>query len=122
MHLKYDDLKIQEYLLDGNQNTNVSKFIFKARSMTLNIKTQKSWKYQDKICVGCGVQNETGDEILICDGLSDGTINQITQQISYDMLYSENIGDMIDVAKTLIKRLKVRDKLQNEKEEETSLG
>ena len=48
--------------------------------MTLNIKTQKSWKYQDKICVGCGVQNETGDEILICDGLSDGTINQITQQ------------------------------------------
>ena len=122
MHLKYDDLKIQEYLLDGNQNTNVSKFIFKARSMTLNIKTQKSWKYQDKICVGCGVQNETGDEILICDGLSDGTINQITQQISYDMLYSGNIGDMIDVAKTLIKRLKVRDKLQNEKEEETSLG
>ena len=68
------------------------------------------------------MQNETGDEILICDGLSDGTINQITQQISYDMLYSGNIGDMIDVAKTLIKRLKVRDKLQNEKEEETSLG
>ena len=122
MHLKYDDLKIQEYLLDGNQNTNVSKFIFKARSMTLNIKTQKSWKYQDKICVGCGVQNETGDEILISDGLSDGTINQKTQQNSYDMLYSGNIGDMIDVAKTLIKRLKVRDKLQNEKAEETSLG
>ena len=90
--------------------------------MTLNIKTQKSWKYQDKICVGCGVQNETGDEILISDGLSDGTINQKTQQNSYDMLYSGNIGDMIDVAKTLIKRLKVRDKLQNEKEEETSLG
>ena len=68
------------------------------------------------------MQNETGDEILICDGLSDGTINQITQQISYDMLYSGNIGDMIDVAKTLIKRLKVRDKLQYEKEDETSLG
>ena len=46
----------------------------------------------------------------------------MTQQISYDMLNSGNIGDMIDVAKTLIKRLKVRDKLQNEKEEETSLG
>ena len=50
MHLKYDDLKIQEYLLDGNQNTNVSKFIFKARSMTLNIKTQKRWKYKDDVC------------------------------------------------------------------------
>ena len=42
-HIKYDELCIQEYLLDGNKNIEVSKFIYKARSMTLDIKTQKSY-------------------------------------------------------------------------------
>ena len=46
-HIKYDDLQMQEYLVDGNRNTKISKFIFKVRSMTLNLKTQKSWKYSD---------------------------------------------------------------------------
>ena len=46
-HIKYDDLQMQGYLVDGNRNTKISKFIFKVRSMTLNLKTQKSWKYSD---------------------------------------------------------------------------
>ena len=29
-------------------NTEVSKIIYKARSMTLDIKTQKSWKYKNR--------------------------------------------------------------------------
>ena len=45
-HIKYDDLQMQEYLVDGNRNSIISK-IFKVRSMTLNLKTQKSWKYSD---------------------------------------------------------------------------
>ena len=50
-HIKYDELSIQEYLLDGNRNTEVAKFVYKARSKTLDIKTQKSWKYKDKFCI-----------------------------------------------------------------------
>ena len=46
-HIKYDDLQMQGYLVDGNRNNKISKFIFKVRSMTLNLKTQKSWKYSD---------------------------------------------------------------------------
>ena len=38
-HIKYDELCIQEYLLVGNKNTEVSKFIYKASLMTLDIKT-----------------------------------------------------------------------------------
>ena len=77
--IKYDDLQIQEYLLDGNRNTDVSKFIYKARSMTLNIKTQKSWKYSDKTSLGCGVRSETGDEIVSCTGLMENTNDKINQ-------------------------------------------
>ena len=52
--------------MEGNKNINVSKFIFKERSQTLDIKTQKKWKYDDKACVGCNVREETGEEILNC--------------------------------------------------------
>ena len=35
------------------------------------IKTYKTWKYDDNLCVGCGVNVETVDEILTCTGYSD---------------------------------------------------
>ena len=79
--------------------------------MTLNIKTQKSWKYSDKICVGCGVNSETGDEILSCTGLIGNTNDKITQSLVYDMLYTGKINEM---AKSLMLRLKVRDKILEE--------
>jgi hypothetical protein len=48
-NIKYDNLEMQQYLVDGNRNTEISKFIFKARSLTLNLKNQKSWKYLDTL-------------------------------------------------------------------------
>jgi hypothetical protein len=51
--IQYSKLEIQEYLLEGNQNTEISKLIYKCRGKTLDIKTHKSWKYGDKFCVGC---------------------------------------------------------------------
>ena len=68
----YDELCMQEYLLDGNVNTKISQLIFKARSMTLDIKMQKKWKYSDTTYIGCGRNNETGQEILSCDRYVDG--------------------------------------------------
>ena len=62
-NLKYDSLEIQNYLVDGNKNTKLSKLIFKARSLTLDIKLQKKWKYEGTICVGCDVSEESGDEM-----------------------------------------------------------
>ena len=51
--LNYDKLEIQEYLMEGNRNTVLSKIIFKARGRNLDIKEHKKWKYDDDICVGC---------------------------------------------------------------------
>ena len=39
--MNYEKLEIQEYLLDGNKNTKLSKLIFKARGKSLEIKTPK---------------------------------------------------------------------------------
>ena len=57
---------MQEYLYKGNENTNTSILIFKARAQKLDIKMHKKWKYDDTVCVGCGQKDETGEEILTC--------------------------------------------------------
>ena len=64
--IKYDRLEIQQYLSE-NKTTKISKLIVKARACTLDIKTQKSWKYEDKICVSCNTKEETGNEIFTCE-------------------------------------------------------
>ena len=65
-NIKYDKFEMQQYLYE-NSNTNISKFIAKARAKTLELKTHKSWKYDDKLCSGCNTREESGDEILTCE-------------------------------------------------------
>ena len=87
----------------------ISKFIVKARSCTLDIKTQKSWKYEDKNCVGCGLREEIGNEILNCEKLGKYEENQ--EIPLYEWFYSENCSRMILAAKEFMKRLKIRQKI-----------
>ena len=49
--IQYSELKLQDYLMEGNKNINTSKFIFKAGAKTLDIKNKKRWKYTDKCVV-----------------------------------------------------------------------
>ena len=113
MDIKYNNLKIQEYLLDGNRNTELSKLIFKGRSKTLDIKTQKKWKYEDSNCVGCGENLETVEEILACSGLSENSEQEPT--LAYENIFSDNIQEVIKVAIGLKKKLKARKKIIDDK-------
>ena len=36
---------------------------------------QKKWKYSDILCIGCGVNSETGQEILSCEGFNEDLEN-----------------------------------------------
>ena len=47
-HIQHSALRMQEYLLEGNKNTEMSKLIYKARGMCLDLKTQ-SWIYQQPL-------------------------------------------------------------------------
>ena len=113
-HIQYDDLEMQSYLLDGNRNIEVSKVIYKARSLTLNIKTQKSWKYKDDLCVGCGVKSETGQEFLTCMGYSEQEILTQPNPLDYNLVFGGEVGDRTSVAKELMRRIKMRDKILDE--------
>ena len=57
---------MQEYLVEGSKNPKISRLIFKARGRNLEIKTHKKWRYEDEICVGCGENIESEDELLHC--------------------------------------------------------
>ena len=110
MTIVYSKLEMQEYFSDGYCNKNLSKLIFKARSQTLDIKTQRKWKYADKICIGCRLKEESGDEILICDILNKEN-RQENIPIGYNWFYSENVCDIVKVGILMQNGLKERDRV-----------
>ena len=104
-NIKYDKFEMQQYLYD-NSNTNISKFIAKARAKSLELKTHKSWKYNDKLCSGCSMREESGDEILSCEKFGKYKENETIP--AYSWLYGKNTNDMIYCAKVLMKRMETR--------------
>ena len=108
-NIVYSKLDIQEYLLNGDRNVNVSKCIFKGRSKTLDIKVQKKWRYEDIKCSGCRINDETGDEMLNCKSFGEND-----SEMPYDWFYSDSVEQQISVAKTMMKKLKMRQKLREE--------
>ena len=113
-HIQYAKLEMEQYLLEGNRRTEISKLIYKARGKTLDIKSHKKWKYEDDICVGCGKNTETENLILSCEYLSDKNQKGF-KAVPYSLVYSNAVSDMIDVASQLKKRLKIRQKILEEK-------
>ena len=108
--IQYDELTIQEYLVDGHCKKILSQLIFKARSQTLDIKMQQKWKYADKICKGCKTREESGEEILLCENLNYG--NSVAENpIRYDWFFSSTVSDMVKVGLLMEKGLKERDKI-----------
>ena len=105
-NIVYKSLGLQEYFVGGYCNIKLSKLIFKARSKMLDIKLQRKWKYEDKLCIGCKTNDESGDEILACKNLSDE--NVVTKPMNYNWFYKSSVSDIVEVAHNLAKRLKSR--------------
>ena len=104
----YDALEIQQYLSE-NKNTRISKFIVKARAKSLDIKTHKSWKYEDRTCTGCKNREETGDEILLCEHF--GKYEKSEKIPAYEWFFGDNVSEMMYCAEVMSKRLKIREKM-----------
>ena len=94
---------MQEYLLEGNRNTRISKLIFKARGRNLEIKTHKKWKYSDDMCVGCGQNVETEEELLVCTGFSEKN-ERHSEIVLYSWFFSDSVVLMTKVANQIEKK------------------
>ena len=108
-NIVYKELKMQDYLADGDRDINVSRIIYKARGQNLDIKTHKRWKYNDIICEGCNENIESGEEVMKCDRLGENK-----EEIRYDWFYSEMVCKQISAGKILIKKLKKRKQIREE--------
>ena len=95
-------LKLQDYLQE--RKVAVSKVIFAARGKNLNIKIQKPWNYEDKICVGCKKRDESGDEILQCEGFG------VKESFPYEFFFSENVEKQMKIGENMVKKLNSRKK------------
>ena len=96
--MQYKKLEIQDYFIDGNCNKKVAKVIFKARSQTLDIKSQRKWKYADLTCIGCKKVEESGEEIMICEVLNHD--NRTSEHpVKYESFHSNNIHDLVKAGK-----------------------
>jgi hypothetical protein len=109
-NVEYCDLKIQEYFIVCHCTKGLPKLIFKARSQSLDIKTQQKRKYADSTCIGCKIQVETGEEILFCEILNNE--NRLADiPVKYDWFYRNAVCDIVTVGKLLDKGMKQRHKI-----------
>ena len=109
-HIQYSDLRMQEYLLEGIKNTEMSK----ARGMCLDLKTHKTWKYKDEICVRCEQHSETGDLFLYCSGYGEAKQDKEIKDMQYNIFCYGSSSDMHLLAKVISRRLKIREKMLEE--------
>ena len=81
----------------------MSRLIFKARTKTLDIKTQQRWRQADLSCIGCKIRKEEGEEILFCNVLNN---ENREAEVSYDMFFCNDVKDKIKVGKVIQAGLK----------------
>ena len=74
MDIKFEELKISDYLLD-NKDKSLSKIILSIRSQTLDIKEWQPLKYEDNLCIKCEIFAETMDHFVNCFGTAKETEN-----------------------------------------------
>jgi hypothetical protein len=46
------------------------QYICLTRNRNLEIKTHNKWKYEGDLCVGCGENVESEEELMMCESLS----------------------------------------------------
>ena len=62
--------------------------------------------------MGCGENDETGDEVISCSGFTDNKEKEENIPIiSYQLFFDGKVTEMSEVAKVMMRKLKVRDKL-----------
>ena len=69
-----------------------SKVIFKWRSKTLDIKSHLTYKYEDLLCRGCGVEEENLSHILNCG--VEATIDSEFDVLSLDEIDEVTMYDL----------------------------
>ena len=64
--IQFEELKLSSYLAD-NERTSLSQIVFSIRSKTLDIKEYQPWRYENNLCIACGITSETMNHFVLCN-------------------------------------------------------
>ena len=111
MHIKYDSLKMAEYLRPNEFNISVKErqYIFQCRVSDIDVKANRSWKYEDTQCTACKDSTvvETGRHVLECKVLL-GRNDNLSYIPDYNALFSKEIEEQIYTSRMMHKNMEIR--------------
>ena len=112
-HIKYDALKMQDYMLPHKTSTSLAKFICQARCRMLDVKTNYKNRYKDLLCpLGCSENMEdTQQHLLVCEKLRDSSM--VLKIPEYDEIFDQDVTKIVNVASILRSKLSTRQKMLN---------
>ena len=102
--LKYDELKIQDYLSPNRwiSSKDEAQFIFKLRCNQVTVKANLKWKYEDVKCRACYYENETQQHIYDCQYLKETNVEtKVETKVEYEKLLNGSIAQKIEISKLL---------------------
>ena len=86
-HLQYEELKIQNYLLDKNLSICEKRTLFKFRTHTENFRMNYKTSFEDLTCPVCSRHPDTQQESVFCSKIHKSEYNNIT----YMNIFKDNI-------------------------------
>ena len=102
--LKYDELKIQDYLSPNRwiSSKDEAQFIFKLRCNQVTVKANLKWKYEDVQCRACYYENETQQHIYDCQYLKETNVEtKVETKVEYEKLLNGSLAQKIEISKLL---------------------
>ena len=108
---------MQSYLKSNDLNMSVRErqFLFQCRVNDIDLRTNRTWKYEETYCISCKDKNkpETGAHILECKVLNDKN-DKISYIPVFNDLYSEEIEEQIYASTIIGENMKIREALKSQ--------
>ena len=89
-HIVHKELSLQPYLKPGKMSNMQRKFIFKFRSMMLDVKVNFPRTQSNLKCEVCGEHEDDQQSILVCEKLNE-TSSGVINPPKYEDLFSSNV-------------------------------
>ena len=103
--IEYENFDMAEYLKRNSKET-ITKYIFKIRSGTIDLKSLAQWKYNDNLCVGCEIKEESMTHFMECQVYN---VNE-ESTINWKDIYKNDMDLQIKVALEVERRFNLREK------------
>ena len=116
LHIVHNEMKMQEYFSPNVITIQEAKFLFLIRCRMLEVRNNFSGSYSDLKCPLCRLCEDSQKHLLECSKLAEeGEL--VTKIPEYDDLFSGNLMQKVEVARTIIAKYKMRRKLLKEEKE-----